>query len=375
MPIPYTLITEAAPLKKLIASLQDEPVLAIDTEASSFHRYKERICLIQLSTRERTWLIDPVTISDMAPLGAALADKRFEWVIHDADYDLRMLKRMWGFRVARVFDTMVAAELLNEQELGLAANLRKHFDLVLDKKFQKADWSKRPLPEPMLAYAAMDTAYLIRLRDIQARALEERGRSGWAKEEFELLVHIPFEGPEKEEPGFLRIKGAKALKPRQLAVLRELHAWREGVAEKLDRAPFMVLGNDVMIDLAREAPTQVEQLNGRKGIGETTLKRNGAAIISAIARGLALSKEQWPRLERPKRWDRDEDYEDRLKRLKKERDRLAVERDVRQGFVAPNHVLAEVARTMPGDLKALAAVSGMRHWQVKEFGEQLLGSL
>lgn len=371
---PYQLITSSAALARLMEDLRKEPILALDTEASSFHRYKERICLIQISTREKTWLVDPIAVPDMAPLGKALEDPVIEWVIHDADYDLRMMKKMYGFRAANVFDTMVSVELLNEPELGLAANLRKHFGVELNKKFQKADWSKRPLSNDMLAYAAMDTAHLIAFRDILKAQLEAKGRMAWAQEEFEALVEIPF-APVEEEPGFLRVKGAKALKPRQLAVLRELHAWREGLAEKLDRAPFMVLGNDVMIEVSKEPPTDLRAFASRKGVGESIVSRSGAAIMKAIATGLALPKEEWPRIPKPKRYDRDDDYEERLKRLKRKRDEIATARDLRQGIVCPNHVLSEIARTLPGDLKALGAIDGLRNWQVREFGEQLLKAL
>jgi ribonuclease D len=372
--VPHPLITTTAELEKLMTTLSKEPILALDTEASSFHRYRERICLIQLSTRTKTWLIDPLAIDDMSALGKALADPKIEWVIHDADYDLRMLKRMWGFRVANVFDTMVTVELLNEPELGLAANLKKHFGVELNKKFQKADWSKRPLPADMLAYAAMDTMHLIALRDILKKELVSRDRMEWAQEEFDALVHIPF-APVEDEPGFLRIKGAKALKPRQLAVLRELHAWREGVAEKLDRAPFMVLGNDVMIEASKDPPIDLKAFAQRKGVGESIINRSGSAIMKAIARGMALPKEEWPRVPRPKRYDRDDDYEDRFKRLKKKRDEIAIARDLRQGIVCPNHVLSDIARLLPGDLEALAQIDGLRSWQVKEFGNELLKAL
>jgi ribonuclease D len=371
---PYHLITSGAALARLMEELRTEPVLALDTEASSFHRYKERICLIQLSTRAKTWLIDPLVIDDMGPLGKALADPAIEWVIHDADYDLRMLKKMYGYRAANVFDTMVSVELLNEPELGLAANLKKHFGVELNKKFQKADWSKRPLSNDMLAYAAMDTRHLIGFRDILKGELEAKDRMAWAKEEFEALVHIPF-APTEEEPGFLRIKGAKALKPRQLAVLRELHAWREGVAEKIDRAPFMVLGNDVMIEASKEPPEDLRAFATRKGVGESIIARSGPAIMKAIATGLDLPKEQWPRVAKPKRYDRDEDYEERLKRLKRTRDEIATARDLRQGIVCPNHVLSDIARLLPGDLHALAGIEGLRGWQVREFGEALLRAL
>jgi ribonuclease D len=375
MAAPFSLINTSAELAQLMDQLRKEPVLALDTEASSFHRYKERICLIQLSTRKNTWLIDPLTVKDVAPLGRMLEDPAIEWVIHDADYDLRMLKKQYGFRAQNVFDTMVSVELLNEPELGLAANLKKHFGVVLDKKYQKADWSKRPLTEPMLAYAAMDTTHLIALRDILRRELEEKQRMTWAQEEFEALVKIPFELAVTEEPAFVRMKGAKALKPRQLAILREVHAWREIMAEKLDRAPFMVLGNDVLLEISRNPPADMKALEALKGVGQSTIQRSGIAIMKAIERGLAVPREEWPKLARPKRWDRDDDYEDRLKRLKQRRDKIAQERGLLQGIVSPNHVLMEIARLLPGDLEALGGIEGVRKWQIREFGAELLSAL
>lgn len=369
---PYELITDNGALRRCMDALVRSKVLALDTEASSFHRYHERICLVQLSDREHTFLVDPMAVTDMSPLGSALADASIEWVIHDADYDLRMLKKMWGYHVTTVFDTMVSAELLNEPELGLAALLRKYFGLSVDKKFQKADWGKRPLPADMLAYAAMDTTHLIALRDKLAGDLDRTGRMGWADEEFKALVHIPFETPESEEPPFLRMKGAKTLKPRQLAVLRELHAWRDPIAAKMDRAPFMVLGNDVLIDLSKDPPGDLGQLNTRKGIGAATLARNGTAIMAAIERGLSLPKDQWPRLPKAKRWDRDDDFEERLKRLKSERDRLTELHGLRPGIVWANHQLNDIARIRPKDLEELRAIPGVRDWQAREFGEALL---
>lgn len=375
MAAPYSLINSSAELATLMARMRKEPVLALDTEASSFHRYRERICLIQLSTRNDTWLIDPLTVEDMSPLGRMLEDPGIEWVIHDADYDLRMLKKQYGFRAQNVFDTMVSVELLNEPELGLAANLKKHFGVVLDKKYQKADWSKRPLTEAMMAYAAMDTTHLIALRDILRHELLEKQRMSWAQEEFEALVKIPFEIPVNEEPAFLRMKGAKALKPRQLAILREVHGWRETMAEKMDRAPFMVLGNDVLLEISRNPPSDIQELEALKGVGQSTIQRSGPAIMKAIERGLAVPREDWPKLTRPKRWERDDDYEDRLKRLKLQRDRIAQARGLLQGIVSPNHVLMEIARLLPGDLEALSGIEGVRKWQVREFGSELLSAL
>ncbi|MFN9324679.1 MAG: hypothetical protein ACK6A5_04740, partial [Flavobacteriales bacterium] len=166
----YELITTPEALVRALKALDGTPLLALDTEASSFHRYQERVCLVQLSDRERTLLVDPLAITDLAPLGTMLADPAMQVVIHDADYDLRILAKYHRIRVENVFDTLVAAELLNEPEIGLAALLLKYQGVKVDKKFQKADWSERPLPAPMLDYAAGDTANLIALRDI----LEEK---------------------------------------------------------------------------------------------------------------------------------------------------------------------------------------------------------
>lgn len=371
----YELITDPAVLAGRVHEMAPEAILALDTEASSFHRYRESVCLVQLSTRERTYLVDPLAVRELGPLRSLLAETGMEVVIHDADYDLRILARDHGIRVENVFDTLIAAELINEPEIGLAALLRKYQGLQVDKKFQKADWSKRPLPKPMLDYAAGDTSHLIAVRDILKEKLHEKGRWEWAEEEFGLLTDAPFNLPVNEEPSFLRMKGAKTLKPHQLAILRELHEWRESVAERMDRAPFMVLGNDVLLDLSSDPPTSRNQLMARKGVGERVAQRYGSEIMAALQRGLDLPKEEWPRLPKPKRWQRDDDYEDRLKRLKQMRDKLTTEHDLRMGIVASNQLLADIARTLPGDLDALAALPGIRRYQVKHFGGDLLKAL
>ena len=368
----FELITTKQALIACMERLAPEKVVALDTEASSFHRFKERVCLVQLSTRGQTFLIDPMAVPDLAPLGKLLADPGMEIVIHDADYDLRMLAKHHGIRVENVFDTLVAAELVNEPEIGLAALLGKYQGLVIDKKFQKADWSKRPLPAPMLDYAAGDTSHLIALRDILEEKLQQKKRLSWAQEEFALLPNMPFSQAANEEPGFLRMKGAKSLKPDQLAVLRELHVWRDQIAEQQDRAAFMVLGNDVLLALAKEPPNGIEEVGALKGVNERIIERYGKQVMMAIKRGQDLPKEQWPRTERPKRWNRDNDYEERFKRLKQVREELTSAHDLRPGIVAANQLLADIARTLPGDIAALGALPGMRKYQVENFGTALL---
>jgi ribonuclease D len=371
----FQLITNKDTLAATLESFAGERVIALDTEASSFHRFRESVCLVQLSTRSHTFLVDPLSLQDLSPLGRLLADPGMEVVIHDADYDLRILAKHHGIRVENVFDTLVAAELVNEPEIGLAALLGKYQGLQIDKRFQKADWSKRPLPQPMLEYAAGDTSHLIALRDILEEKLRAKGRWEWAEEEFALLTDAPFNLPVNDEPAFLRMKGAKTLKPHELAILRELFQWRDGIAEKQDRASFMILGNDVILSLATDPPKGMKDILQRKGVNERVIERYGTAIMAAVQRGLDLPKEEWPRVPKGKRWQRDDDYEHRLKRLKQTRDQLTTEHDLRPGIVAANQLLMDIARTLPGDMDALAALPGMRRYQVKHFGEGLLKAL
>ncbi len=371
----FELIIGREILARRSAELSTAPIIALDTEASSFHRYKEKVCLVQLSTRDRTWLVDPLAVTDLTPLAQLLAVKSMEVVIHDADYDLRILAKYHGIRVENVFDTLVAAELINEAEIGLASLLLKYQGVQVDKKFQKADWSKRPLPADMLAYAAGDTSHLIALRDQLKEKLIAMDRWAWAEEEFALLTDAPFNLPVDDEPAFLKMKGAKLLKPYQLAILREVHALRESVAERLDRAPFMVLGNEALLLLATDPPRSAREIGTRKGIGEKLVQRHGRELMAAVQRGLDQPKEEWPRVPKGKRWPRDNDYDDRLKRLKQARDRLTHENDLRLGIVASNQMLSEMARLLPGDRAALAAMPGMRRYQVENFGDALLAAL
>lgn len=366
------LIADPVGFQDLMARLADEPCIALDTEASSFHRFHERIGLIQLSDRSSTWLVDPLVLNDLEALGPVLASDHSEIVVHDADFDLRLLKRMYGFRVHHVFDTLIAAELVNEPELGLASLMRKYFNIQLDKRFQKADWCKRPLSKEMLAYAAMDTRHLIALREKLAAQLVAKGRWEWAQEEFGLLTDVPFQAKEDDTPAFLRLKGAKALRPRELAVLKSLHEWRTSVASQLDRAAFMVLGNDVLLALSREPVSTIAELARVKGVGASAIEKYGTDILQALQAGISTPKELWPRVERPKRYPRDPQLEERVKRMKAVRDRMAVEQDLRPGIIAANQLLIDIARAAPPTTEALQAVPGIRRYQAHEFGPALL---
>src|SRR5689334_16535370 len=238
---------------RFLQSIADVDRIAIDTEGASFHRFLDRIYLLQLSTRDRSAIIDPLPIGVPNELGKLLEDSAVEIVFHDADYDLRLLRQDYGWHVRNIFDTRVAAQLLGIRAFGLAALLEKYFGVKLDKKHQRADWSMRPLTPDMLDYAAQDTMYLPALRDELKKELEAKGRWGWAQEEFTRLEATRWD-PDDEATAFLKMKGARDLNRRELAVLRELVNWRNQVAAEQDRATFRVLGNEPLFEIAKTQP-------------------------------------------------------------------------------------------------------------------------
>lgn len=369
------LVSGQSELTVLLQELRREPVLAVDTEAASFHRYHDRIYLIQVSSRTDTTIIDPLAVNDLSGVGALLANPEIEIVFHDADYDLRLFEHQYGFRATNLFDTRVAAELLNEPGLSLAALLERHMSVHIDKRFQRADWSARPLSAEMLAYAASDTSHLVALRDLLAERLSAAGRMDWALEEFEAMTEVRWGAEDGREPGWLRIKGASALPPRQLAILQELYRWREEVASRTDRAEFRILGNEALLAIAREAPATPEALGSIKGVGRETAERRGKGILVAVARATRLPDRDLPRLERPPRRPREHDVEARLVRLKAARAKITERLGLAPGVLCPNAVLEGIARRVPQSLEELEEVEGLRRWQVRTFGAELLAAV
>jgi ribonuclease D len=349
-------------------------LLAVDTEAASFHRYRDRIYLIQLSTRELTAVLDPLAVHDLGRLERLLADPDVETVFHDADYDLRILNRDYGFIAARLFDTRIAAQLLNEPGIGLAALLQKYLGVTLDKKFQRADWSMRPLQPGMLEYAADDTRYLPQLRDLLRERLEAAGRWHWAEEEFRILEQVRWVPAGPPEEAYLRLKGARTLKGHQLAVLKELFDWREGMAAQLDRAPFRVLMNEALLAIAKAMPVDEHALRELKVLSADQLRRRGTDLLEAVSRGVIAPLNQLPVFERSRRPPPDLAYEARLERLKSARNLVAEHLPLAPGVLCPNGILEAIARAEPRTAEDLKPIEGMRQWQREVLGKELLAA-
>jgi ribonuclease D len=372
---PVNLIKSQAELEHLFQRLKGEPLLAVDTEAASFHRFHDRVYLLQLSSRQETAVVDPLAVTSLAPLAAVLADPGVEIVFHDADYDLRLLNLEYGFGISNLFDTRIAAQLLNEPGVGLAALLEKYLGVKLDKRYQRADWSARPLSPEMLEYAAADTHHLPELRDLLRGQLRERDRLDWAEEEFALVTGVRWSPADAAEPAYLRLKGAKALPGRALAVLRELFEWRDQLARRTDKAAFRILNNEPMLAMAKAPPVDLSELKAVRGIGGEQVERRGREILAAVQRGLAVPEADLPRVERPPRRPADLAYEARLERLKAARNLLAAQYELAPGVLCPNGTLEAVARINPASIEELAEVPELRRWQLREIGRGLLAAL
>lgn len=351
------------------------PRLAIDTEGASFHKFVDRIYLIQLSTADNQHaIIDPLPVKTLPALGKLLESSAVEVVFHDADYDLRLLHQDYGWQVRNIFDTRVAAQLLGVTSFGLAALLEQHFGVKLDKKHQRADWSMRPLTQGMLDYAAQDTIHLLGLRDTLADELKKKKRWVWAEEEFLRLEGTRWAA---EAPGtaFMRVKGARDLTRRELALLKELVVLRDGLALKADKAAFRVVGNDVLLDVAHLMPADKDTLGKVKGMPRGIVERYGSEVLDAIKRGQAVPESDLPRFAKSKRWARDPDFDTKVGHLKGARDAAAKRLELDPGVLCSRDRMEIVARLVPKSVDQLSEVHDMRRWQIAELGQAFVDAL
>ena len=367
-------LDEPAEVDRFLTSIAAVREIALDTEGASYHRFVDRIYLLQLSTRDHSAIIDPLPIGTPDGLGRLLESPEVEVVFHDADYDLRLLRQDYGWKVRNIFDTRVAAQLLGLKAFGLAALLEKYFGVKLDKKHQRADWSMRPLTRDMLDYAAQDTAYLLELRELLKNELDRLGRMSWAREEFDRLEDTQW-APEDASQAFLKMKGARDLTRRELAVLRELVPWRDAIAGAQDRATFRVIGNEQLLAIARQQPQAADALLAIKGVPRGLVESRGAELLAAVRRGIECPEGQLPRFPKAPRWERDPDFDSRVSALKTVRDAAAHRLDMDPGVLCARDRLEAVARRNPTSVEELDEVTELRRWQRAELGEAFVRAL
>ena len=369
---PPMLVADAARLDQMVSALAAHPVVAVDTESNSLHAYRERVCLIQFSTADADFIVDPIAIADLSALAPLFANPAQQKVFHAAEYDLLCLRRDYRFEFANIFDTMSAARTLGWPQVGLAAILGTHFGVTMNKKYQRADWKRRPLTAEQLDYARLDTHYLAALRDRQIAALAESGRLQEAEEEFARLARVRPEtiAAAPDPAAFWRVKGARDLAPAQAAVLQALFAYRERQAERIDRPPFKVMGEETLMELARRSPRRIEDLHGVPGLTPDQVQRHARGVLAAVAQGLEAPAQRAPVVAREP--DEVQDRYDRLHTWRKQRARA---RGVESDVILPRTALWDLARRPPRSVGELAGIADLGPWRRETYGDEILALL
>lgn len=372
-------IHTAAGLERATRSIAVAGDLAVDCEAAGYHRYSDRLCLVQLSTASETFVLDPLAVDLTPHLRPCLEDPARRVLMHGGSYDLRLLRRDLDIAVARLADTQVAASFLGESATGLQTLLKQHLGVQIAKKYQKADWARRPLSRDMIDYAAGDTCHLHRLTAVLEDGLRGMGRLHWAEEECSWLVASAAEATEPETPPdpVTRFKGARRMDARTVTALREAIAWRDRIARSLDRAPFRVASDAALLATVAAQPASVGQLADVKGFSPRLAAKRGRSLLEALGRVRRLANRDlkpYPRRRRGRGRPTPEE-EAALDRITAVRNTVAAELGLDRGRVMANHLLREVVAVRPDSMRALEAMPGVRGWQVEIMGRRLMERL
>lgn len=373
-PLTYQYIDASAQLEKLALLLEKEKEIAIDLEADSMFHFNERVCLIQITTQHNNYIIDPLVTKKLSVLKPIFSNPNIQKIFHGSDYDVRSLYRDFNIRITNLFDTQVACRFLGMNETGLEAVVFKQFEIRLDKKFQKKDWSRRPLPKEMLAYAASDSIYLIPLLKAFEKELKKMGRLAWVREECELLSQVRPAIPSKE-PLFLKFKGAGRLNPRELAILEAILQYRKKMAREKDRPPFKVFGNLSILKIVKSQPSDLALLGKTKVLSAKQMSMYSKGLVSAVQTALKIPENKlisYPRKRTPML---KYTVRQRIKALKDWRDQKAEKLKLDPALVCSKSVITDIAIKNPDSPPKLATIESLKNWQKETLGKEIISIL
>jgi len=371
--IPCEWIETLTGLEEAARKMSQAEIIGVDLEADSMHHYFEKVCLLQIAAESACYIMDPLAVRDLSGLQSVFSNPRIRKVFHGADYDIRSLYRDFQIEVENLFDTQLACLFLGLRETGLEALLRSRFQVDMNKKFQRADWSQRPLSPEMGEYAAMDVGHLIPLARALEKELEEKGRLSWVEEECQLMSKVRF-APRSRDPLYLRVKGASLLDPRSLAVLKALLEFREAQAQKSDLPPFKVLGNETLLELAMKKPLRLEEMETGKALSGKLIRRYGTRLLQEIHRAMAIPDEDLPVYPRKKWVDLPPPARQRVKALKTWRDMRAKDLGMEPGILLNNALINGLALKNPRSIKEMEEIPGLRKWRLNQFGQGILAA-
>lgn len=370
----YKIIDSCEHLADFAEIINREKVIAVDMEADSMFHFKEKVCLIQIASKKTNVLIDPLKIKDMSHIAPVFANPGIKKIFHGADYDIRSLHRDFGIEVKNLMDTQLICRFLGCRETGLEAVLQKLLNITLDKKYQRKDWSQRPLPDEMLEYAAKDAIYLIPLAKMLEKELKARHRLSWVREECSALSKVRAASNE-DEPLFLKFKGAGRLSPRNLAVLESLLQVRRTIAEKKDRPPFKIFSNSAISSIINVKPLTLKQLRADNILSLRQFNMFGAEVVKAVKDGLKTPENHLPVYPRRKAPVMPPKVPERMKRLKVWRDNMADDLVMDPALICNKALMTSIAIKNPLTIKTLKDVEDIKKWQVEAFGKDIINVL
>jgi len=371
MEIETQIIDAAADLEEIARSLEKENAVAVDLEADSMYHYKEKVCLIQIATEKTSVVIDPLALKNLAPLNPIFSNPDIKKIFHGADYDVRSLYRDFKIRINNLFDTELACRYLGIKETGLQAVLKLFFNVNVDKKYQKKDWSKRPLPKEMMVYASKDVIYLLPLARMLIHRLKKIDRMTWVLEECEDLSKVrPVSS--NEAPLFIKFKGAGRLKSRSLAMLEALLQFRKRVAEKKDKPFFKIIGNESIMKITTARPLTLRRLKNIKALSNRQISMYGSDLIKVVAKTLKIPESELPVFPSQKPPVLPNGAPAKIKALKFWRASKANALGIDPGILCNNALITAIAVKNPGDSKSLETVEEMKNWQKQAFGGEII---
>ncbi len=373
-PVAYEYIDTRDKLDAACRNLSNCRRIAVDLEADSLYHFQEKVCLIQLAANGSNYVVDPLAIPDLSPLAPLFADKDILKIFHGSDYDIRSLYRDFGIEIHSLFDTELASRFLGVSSSGLDAVVREHLGISLDKKYQKKDWSKRPLPPEMIDYAAQDVMFLLPIANRLIDELKRKNRFEWVTEECEILSNVR-PALNDHQPLFLKIKGAGRLSPRMLAVLEEILRFRLESARKKDRPLFKVFSNRVALSLAAALPMSFSALQSSNILSQHQLSMFGKNIVACIRDAMKIPETDLPSYPRNRNPRSPINVSPRIKALQEWRNRKAEALGMDAGLICNRNLATRLALLNPESVDIMDSIEEMKSWQRTAFGKEIISVL
>ncbi len=375
-------VQTADQLHQVMKELGHIHLFAIDTESDSLYSYYPKVCLIQLSvytegneSEVSDYLIDPLAIKDLLPLGELLSNPETEVIMHAAENDLLLLQREFGIEVQKLFDTQLAARILGREKVGLASILSDEFGVQSNKRMQRTDWGKRPLTHEQTTYAQKDTHYLLPLRSILRDELERTGRWQEAKEAFRNLSQTDYSMHETTPRTMWQMKETRDVPREDHGVLEALWEWREEEAQRRDVPPFKVMRNQALAELAVEQPHTLDDIRQTPGVGKTSVQRYGKQLLEAILIGKQRRIPPLPESNPRPDYVNDRKVQSLYDSLRHWRTKTAEARGVDPDIVMANATLLEIAKQRPESISELQKLDDIGTWKAETYGKEILDIL